>query len=95
MLDLYFEALHVPLAVFPRATPTFARLRFEKGHAKDQALKAARRAWDGNLKVTGDREDPYIALGFRGRDPWAADQGFEAVAAQLYAPLFDYSEVVA
>jgi exodeoxyribonuclease V gamma subunit len=93
LLDLYFQAAHVPLPIFPRASEVYARQRFEQGRPAQQALQAAYRAWEGAFKVPGDREDPYIALGFRGRNPWT--EGFEALAAQLFEPLFVHSETVA
>ncbi len=93
LLDIYFQAAHVPLPIFPNATPAFARQRFERSKPAATALKAAQRAWQGNFKVPGDSEDPYIALGFRGRDPWTPD--FEILAQELFAPLFANSETIA
>lgn len=93
LLDLYFQAAHVPLAIFPRTTLAFARQHHEKGMSEGQAFKAARRAWEGHFKLAGESEDPYIALAFRGRDP-LMDPDFEELAAQLYLPLLTHSEII-
>ncbi len=93
LLDLYFQAAHRPLPVFPKATPVFARRIFEMGKSVDQAQRVARRAWEGNYMSLGDKDDPYVALGFRGYDPWGRE--FETLAGELFAPLFAHSEAIA
>ena len=93
LLDLYFQAGHRPLPVFPRATPVFARRFFDMGKSADQAQRMARRAWEGNDMSPGDKDDPYVALGFRGYDPWGRE--FETLAGELFAPLFAHSEAIA
>ncbi len=92
LLDLYFQAVHTLLPLFPQSSLAFARQRFEKHTSRTQAMRAAQRAWEGSFKVPGDMDDPYIALGFRGRDPWTED--FEDLATQLYEPLFAHSETL-
>jgi exodeoxyribonuclease V gamma subunit len=92
LLELYFQAVHTLLPLFPQASLAFARQRFEKHTSRTQAIRAAQRAWEGSFKVPGDKDDPYIALGFRGR-PWTED--FEDLATQLYEPLFAHSETLA
>ncbi len=93
LLDLYFQAAHVPLPIFPQATPAYARQRMVHKKPANQALRAAQRAWEGSLKVPGDKDDPYIDLGFRGHQPWSDD--FEKLADVLFVPLFDNSETIA
>ena len=93
LLDVYFQAAHRPLPVFPKATPAFARGVFENGKTADQAQRAAHRAWEGHYKLPGDQDDPYIALAFRGRDPWTLE--FETLASTLFAPLFTHSAAIA
>ncbi|MBL0714498.1 MAG: exodeoxyribonuclease V subunit gamma, partial [Desulfosarcina sp.] len=92
LLDLYFQAAHIPLPIFPRATVAFARQRFAKRKPAPQAFQAAQRAWEGSRMFPGDKDDPYIALGFRGRQPWTED--FEEVAARLFEPIFEHSEII-
>ena len=93
LLDHYFQAAHRPLPVFPRATPVFARRFFDMGRSADQAQRMARRAWEGNDMAPGDKDDPYVALAFRGYDPWGRE--FETLAGELFAPLFAHSEAIA
>jgi exodeoxyribonuclease V gamma subunit len=90
LLDLYFEALHSPLPIFPQSTAAFGRQCFAQGKSASQALAAARRVWEGSFTLPGDQDDPYVRLGFRGRDPWT--QGFTELAERLFAPLFAHSE---
>ncbi len=92
LLDLYYQAAHRPLAIFPKASPAFARMVFEKDKSTDQAQRAAHKAWEGHYMSPGDKDDPYIALGFRGRDPWAEE--FASLASELFAPLFAHSETI-
>ncbi|MDJ0887220.1 MAG: exodeoxyribonuclease V subunit gamma [Desulfobacterales bacterium] len=93
LLDLYYQAAHRPLAIFPKASPVFARTVFENEKPADKALRAARKAWEGHYMSPGDKDDPYIALGFRGHDPWAPE--FETLASELFKPLFAHSEAIA
>ncbi len=93
LLDLYFQAAHVPLPIFPQASPVYARQRIAQNKPANQALRAAQRAWEGTLKIPGDKDDPYIALGFRGFVPWTED--FENLAGELFSPLFENSETIA
>nr|MDJ0802530.1 hypothetical protein [Desulfobacterales bacterium] len=92
LLDLYYQAAHRPLAIFPKASPAFARMVFEKDQSTDQAQRAAHKAWEGHYMSPGDKDDPYIALAFRGRNPWAEE--FASLARELFAPLFAHSETI-
>lgn len=59
----------------------------------DWALKQAGRAFQGGFGRTGDREDAYVSLAVRGRDPFADDaKGVHAWAACLWAPLLTYHQ---
>lgn len=55
------------------------------------ALGQAGKAFEGGFGRTGDRDDAYVALAVRGRDPFADDpKGVHAWAACLWAPLLTY-----
>ncbi|MGD2083169.1 MAG: exodeoxyribonuclease V subunit gamma [Chromatiales bacterium] len=74
-LRWYWEGLHRPLPVLPKATYAYAR-QLEKGTG--DPLGAARRDWIGNSfrDIPGDRDDAYIRLVMRGvsGDPLERDE---------------------
>jgi exodeoxyribonuclease V gamma subunit len=93
---LYWEGLHRPLPIFPRASAAFAEVwRKEGADAEEKALNAARRAWLGNSfnNIPGDAGDAYIQLVLRGvtADPLANPE-FPELALKLYGPLLDAEE---
>ncbi|HKY02626.1 MAG TPA: hypothetical protein VJM53_08750, partial [Burkholderiales bacterium] len=86
MVDLMHQALSEPLAFFPKASRTYVEACL-KDVGQAQALKAARYEWEGNQRQQGEGVDPYFALAFRGRDPFAGD--FAELALSLYMPLLE------
>jgi len=84
-LDLYWQGVHRPLPVLPKAS--FAYARKLGGDGKAEPLNAARYEWFGNdfNKIPGDKDDPYIRLVLRGisGDPLAGEE-FTELSAALY-----------
>jgi exodeoxyribonuclease V gamma subunit len=75
LLTLYWEGLQRPLPLFPQTSHAFV----EKGGTH------ADKAWHGNDYQSGECEDPYLKLVFRGSDP--RDEEFEQLAQQIFGPM--------
>lgn len=92
-LGWYWEGLHRPLALLPKASYAFARARHGGGNA--DPYKAARSAWHGNdfNAIPGDRDDPYLQLVVRdlNADPLACSE-FARLAEAFYAPALALGE---
>jgi exodeoxyribonuclease V gamma subunit len=84
-LALYWEGLHRPLLVLPKASYAYA-LRHHRGGRSDP-LQAAWSEWNGNafMGIPGDTDDPYVQLVVRGLtgDPLALPE-FATLAHALY-----------
>ena len=89
-LDLYWQGVHRPLPVLPRASFAYARKLYEGG--KGDPLNVARREWSGDdfNKIPCDRDDPYIRLVMRGigGDPLQGDD-FATLARAFYDQALD------
>ncbi len=89
LLDLYWQGLTEPLRLFPEASLAFAeRIRDPKRAAK--ARPEARKRWEGDDFVRGERDDPYLDACFRGTDP--LDETFEQLAETVFGPLLAHRE---
>jgi exodeoxyribonuclease V gamma subunit len=84
-LRWYWEGVHRPLPVLPKASYAYARQTGKGGGA--DPLKAARTAWVGSPYngIPGDRDDAYVRLAMRGTaaDPLESAE-FEVLAGELY-----------
>ena len=82
-LHWYWEGLHRPLPVLPKASYAYAR-RLHEGKDPDRAVLEE---WNGNdfQKIPGDRDDAYVQMILRGReiDPLAVPE-FGELAQALY-----------
>jgi exodeoxyribonuclease V gamma subunit len=91
LLAWYWEGLHRPLPVLPRASHALA----EALAAGRDPERAARQAWEGNpfRNIPGDRDDPWIRLVLRGvtGDPLAHD-GFAELARALHGRVLAAAE---
>lgn len=84
LIELYRRGMAAPLPLLPRASLAFAEKR-TTGKDRDASLDAALTAWEGNTRVTPERDDPALALAYRDQDPdW---EEFMTVAEQVYGPL--------
>ncbi len=88
-LRAYRRAICEPLPVFAKCSYGFAHKMRNPGRKEpiDAARSEARLMWQGNDFMTGEGEDPWNELAFRGRDP--LDETFEALANELYGPAMD------
>jgi exodeoxyribonuclease V gamma subunit len=84
LLDLYREGLAAPLPFYPGAALAYARA-LARGKSLEEARACARRAWGGSREVPGERDDPYVAVAQRGREP--LDARFEALALEVLGPM--------
>lgn len=85
ILSHYWEGLHRPLPLLPKASYAFALAARGDG----DTLKAARGAWDGKpfQNIPGDQEEPYIQFIRRGLDGDPLDQPeFAQLAEDFYDP---------
>ena len=86
LCQLYWQGLHAPLPLFPRAS-------FNQVIGSDSK---ARSAWNGSsyAGIGGDRDDPYIDLVMRGvwGDPLSSE-AFRQLAVQVYEPVLEAGEM--
>jgi len=87
----YVEGQRVPLPFFPKSAWLFVSALAEaRPDAETRAWNAARAAYTGEANRRGEREDAWIALAFRDRDPFSdamlAGQ-FEHAAIGMFARL--------
>ena len=85
LLALYREGLCQPLHLFPRSALGFARIL--RGEGERLPEEVAREIWLGSGEVTGEADDPYIRLAFRGEDP--LDEAFVMLANRVFGPLLE------
>jgi len=92
LIDGYRRGLRHPLPLFERASFEHARQRRRRADPKKRTrstpMAKARGGWRGGEKRRGDRQDPYVALCFRGREPLDDDaDDFLAWSEELWAPI--------
>ncbi|WP_051408817.1 exodeoxyribonuclease V subunit gamma [Syntrophorhabdus aromaticivorans] len=80
----YQRGLRKPLRFFPQSSEIYAE-RCAKGKGREDALKAARAAWEGSDYARGEGADPYLRLCFGHVDP--IDETFETIALEIFGPL--------
>jgi exodeoxyribonuclease V gamma subunit len=93
-LAWYWEGIHRPLLVLPKASYAFA-LKLHQGGRGDP-MNAALGGWNGNRykDIPGDKDDPYVQLVLRGvgGDP-LQHADFAALAADFYAQALSTGEL--
>jgi exodeoxyribonuclease V gamma subunit len=94
LLAWYWEGVHRPLLVLPKASYVFA-LKLHQGGRGDP-MNAARGKWNGNSyqNIPGDKDDPYVQLILRGvgGNPLEND-AFAALASEFYAQALNMGEL--
>lgn len=87
LLEWYWQGTQRLLHFFPRSALVYAELCCIKNKAPDQALRAARRQWEGDSfsKVAPEAADIYYQLAFGGADPLDAE--FETLALTVFGPV--------
>lgn len=87
LIDGWREGRRAPLAFFPKAAWNYVeKLAGARAATAEDALAAARKAFDGGF----ERADPWIALAFRERDPFAEPalvEAFERNALRAFGTL--------
>jgi exodeoxyribonuclease V gamma subunit len=80
LLALYWEAIHVPLPLFPQAALAAAS-------SPGDPRRTARKTWTRSTDTAppGEGDDEHVQLLFRGRDPFA--DPFEALASRVWGPI--------
>jgi exodeoxyribonuclease V gamma subunit len=84
LLGLYWLGMHRPLRFFPRSAWAYAQA--------GSVTSSVRLAWEGSEReedTSGECNDPYYRLAFRGAD--ALDSEFERIATLVFAPLMTSS----
>jgi exodeoxyribonuclease V gamma subunit len=93
-LAWYWEGVHRPLLVLPKASYAFAVKQHQGGRA--DPMNAARSGWNGNsfINIPGDKDDPYLQLVMRGvtGDPLEND-GFATLAVEIYGQALSSGEL--
>ncbi|MEO5560565.1 MAG: hypothetical protein ABIO49_11725, partial [Dokdonella sp.] len=91
LLRGYREGQRTPLAFFPKSAWTYmANMAEGKADADERAWRLAHLEYTGENSARGERDDAWIALAFRDRDPFADSvllTQFERHALQVFATL--------
>ena len=90
LLEWYWRGTRRLLHFFPKSALAYVETLYKDGNSgTDQALRAARRQWEGDdfQKVAPERENAYYRLAFRDTDP--LDDEFVRVATAVFAPIFE------
>jgi exonuclease V gamma subunit len=92
-LGWYWEGVHRPLLVLPKASYAFA---LKHCGGKSDPLKAAWTEWNGNSyrEIPGDKDDPYLQLVMRGvtADPIESPD-FAMLAEEFYGRVLRTGEL--
>ena len=94
LVDGYRAALATPLPFLDQASFAYVdqARKFESGSAKvsKPPLACAREKFQaGRFNAYGDDADPYVALAWRGRDPFADEATFARWSGTVWNPLLD------
>ncbi len=87
LLALYREGLQAPIPFFPETSWAYVRA-LARGDTERKALQSALRTWEGNEHLRGDREDPWVQVCFRNRDP-IQTEAFRTCASAILGPAVD------
>jgi exodeoxyribonuclease V gamma subunit len=92
LLERYRQGLTRPLPFFPETSWSYLQALKGRPGTEPGALQAARRLFEGNGVKPGEREDPYVALCFRDREPLETE-AFQDCARAVLVPLLEHEEV--
>ena len=88
LVNMFRAGLTRPVHFFPESSLAFAEQIREKKKSNEEALKEARKVWEGNDFNKGEMaNDPYYCLCFRTADP--LDTEFQNTALEIFTPLID------
>jgi len=89
LLNLYWEGLSAPLPFFPQSAHAYAE-RLHGGRKEEDALAAARKAWEGDRHSRPEADDPYYQLNWEKVD--ALGVRFTKLALVIFGPLLEHEE---
>jgi exodeoxyribonuclease V gamma subunit len=89
LLNYYWEGLSAPLPFFPQSAYAYAERR-HGGRKEEDALYAARKAWEGDRHSRPEADDPYYQLNWERVD--ALGERFTALALHIFGPLLEHEE---
>jgi exodeoxyribonuclease V gamma subunit len=89
LLNYYWVGLSEPLPFFPQSAYAFAQRR-QQGRKEEDALYAARKAWEADRQSRGEADDPYCQLNWGKVD--ALDERFTTLALNIFGPLLEHEE---
>jgi exodeoxyribonuclease V gamma subunit len=87
LLDLYWQGLHRPLPLFPKASFAFADKLLGKNGEERKARDAALDAFESSDFTGGDADDPYINICFP--DGEFDEQEFMNLARSVYVTMLE------
>jgi exodeoxyribonuclease V gamma subunit len=90
LLDLYWQGLHRPLPLFPKASFAFADKLLGKNGEERKARDAALDAFESSDFTGGDADDPYINICFP--DGEFDEQEFMNLARSVYVTMMEHRE---
>jgi exodeoxyribonuclease V gamma subunit len=80
LVDCFIQGQSEPLKFFPRTSWI---------SAEELPSEKILQSWEGRDGRPGERDDPAIALAFRGRED-CLDEEFESLASRILRPLLDH-----
>lgn len=86
LLRLYWQGLKQPLHFFPISSFEYAR-RVIGGQLPEDALRFARKNWEGDDWFAGERFEAYMGLCFGKEDP--LDEEFEKLSLEIFGEFLD------
>lgn len=91
LLDLYWQGLHRPLPLFPKASFAFAEKLLKKDSDEQKAMQAAFDFFEGSdFTGGGDADDPSINICFQDIEP--VKQEFMTLARSVYVTMMENRE---
>ncbi len=90
LLDTYWNGLMTALPFFPETSYEYAGRVLRKGASPGDALRYARKSWEGNEYTRGEGQEEYSRICFRGRDPLGAE--FQRISEFFFGPLIRHME---
>jgi exodeoxyribonuclease V gamma subunit len=88
LLKLYKEGLRRPLPFFPDSSWAYARAVVQEKLEGRKAILKALQVWDGTNFSRGEKEDPYMELCFRKRNP-IDTKAFSRTSLDVLRPVMD------
>jgi len=92
LVNLYWTGLTRPLRFFPRSSYAYAKRIVTDKKPERDAMKAARREWEGDFNREGECVDTHIKLCFHEIDP--LDGEFQRLALEIFEPLLRHQQAL-